>query len=305
MYSRWFNLAVIALWLSAMSWLMVEKVMPPLFRGEPPNYRTILAACREDAVVGWKISCNGRPVGWAQCSTEMLPDDLTDIHSQVHFDEFPLGELTGGWLLERLRILDHQFGLPKMGAESTLTIDSLGRLVHFQSKVRFLPLEQGIKLTGMVDGGKLNLTIYFGESSQPVPVDLPQDALVGDTFSPQTHLPGLRPGQSWKIRTYRPNISLFDPLSVESEELQATVEDTQRIYFDGRMVDAWLVVYRRDSGLRRLGSQRPQGRIWVRRDDSGTVLKQETRILGTIMTFDRIPKGKMAALTKKAHDGLP
>ena len=37
MYSRWSNVAVVILWLSAMGWLMAEKVLPPLLIGEPPK----------------------------------------------------------------------------------------------------------------------------------------------------------------------------------------------------------------------------------------------------------------------------
>ena len=35
---RWYRLAVLALWLAAMSWLAVCKILPPFFRGEPPAY---------------------------------------------------------------------------------------------------------------------------------------------------------------------------------------------------------------------------------------------------------------------------
>ena len=32
----WYRLAVFALWLAAMSWLAVGKILPPFFTGEPP-----------------------------------------------------------------------------------------------------------------------------------------------------------------------------------------------------------------------------------------------------------------------------
>ena len=38
---RWYRLAVFALWLAAMSWLAVRKILPPFFMGEPPAYESV------------------------------------------------------------------------------------------------------------------------------------------------------------------------------------------------------------------------------------------------------------------------
>ena len=37
-------MAVVALWLSATGWLVVEKVLPPMLVGQPPNYRSVVEA---------------------------------------------------------------------------------------------------------------------------------------------------------------------------------------------------------------------------------------------------------------------
>ena len=42
MHSWRFNTAVVILWLATMSWLVKEKVLPPLLVGEPPNYSRII-----------------------------------------------------------------------------------------------------------------------------------------------------------------------------------------------------------------------------------------------------------------------
>ena len=39
---RWYRLAVFALWLAATSWLMIRKILPPFFRGEPPAYELVV-----------------------------------------------------------------------------------------------------------------------------------------------------------------------------------------------------------------------------------------------------------------------
>ncbi|MHC4180655.1 MAG: hypothetical protein ACYSWU_24410, partial [Planctomycetota bacterium] len=73
MYSRWFNAAVIILWLTAMAWLVKCKVLPPLLEGQRPSYRTILEAQRREPPVGWAMSFNDRPLGWALSTTSELP----------------------------------------------------------------------------------------------------------------------------------------------------------------------------------------------------------------------------------------
>jgi len=59
MSSRWFNTAVVVLWLATMSWLVKEKVLPPLLIGEPPSYSEIIEAQNREfarrlgRVLGW------------------------------------------------------------------------------------------------------------------------------------------------------------------------------------------------------------------------------------------------------------
>ena len=158
------------------------------------------------------------------------------------------------------------------------------------------PFEHVIKLKGTVDEDRLKLTVRSGEASESAEVYLPADALMGDTLSPQTQLPGLRAGQTWKVQAYNP----LHPFKNRPELLQATVEGIQPLRWGDRWVDAWLVVYRSDSGFRLGGNQTPRGRLWVRRD--GTVLIQEMMIFGSTMTFRRLPNDQAAELEEKAHD---
>ena len=60
MYPRWFNVAVVALWLATISWLIATKVVPSLLIGEPPNYATILSAQEVDPPIGWTIDWDDR-----------------------------------------------------------------------------------------------------------------------------------------------------------------------------------------------------------------------------------------------------
>lgn len=290
MHSRWFNVAVVILWLAAMTWLVKYKVLPPLLVGQPPSYRTILQAQRREPPVGWKMSFNDRPMGWALSSTSQLPDRLTEIRSRVHFDQIPLEQLTPGWLRALVRFVERPVGNLQMDAQNTMLIDPLGRLSGFKTEVRVEPFDDLIKMQGTVEGTQLELHVHTGGLEYEAKVYLPQDGLLNDALSPRTQLPGLRVGQTWRVPIYSP----LRPPSNPMEILQATVEVTQPIVWDGRMEEAFVVVYRSDSGFGLGSDDNPRGKLWVRRD--GTVLKQQVMIFNSTMTFVRLPDDQAAAL---------
>ena len=63
MQGRWFNTAVVLLWLVTMTWLVKEKVLPPLLVGEPPSYSRIVEARRDAPPVGWRMSLESPAAG--------------------------------------------------------------------------------------------------------------------------------------------------------------------------------------------------------------------------------------------------
>ena len=290
MYSRWSNAAVIILWLSAMGWLLVEKVLPPLLVGQPPSYRTILEAQRREPPVGWRMSFNGQRLGWALSTTERLEDDLTEVRSWVHFEELPLDDLTPGWLRALVRLVEQPVGRLKMDARNRTLIDPLGRLSSFRSEVRVQPFDDLITMQGAMEGTRLKIEIHTGGLVYEAEERIPPNALLSDVFSPRTQLPGLHAGQTWTVPVYSP----LQPPSHPLEILQATVKGSESIVFNGRREDAFLVVYRSDPGRGLGNDERPRGRLWVRGD--GTVLKQQTTIFNSTMTFVRLSDEKAAAL---------
>lgn len=291
MYSRWFNIAVVLLWLSTMGWLLVAKIMPPLLVGDPPNYRTILAAQKNEPPAGWRMDFNDRELGWALNLVSHRPNDVTEIHSRVHFNEIPLQSLASGWARTwLLSLMDLSTVNLHLDADSTLVIDPLGRLMRFESVLRVESVEDVIRILGTVDEGQLKLEVRAGNLPNPIKTFLPSDAVVVDAFSPQAQLPGLRAGQTWTVPVYSPLHPSRNPLEI----LHATVEGTAPILWDGRTEDVWLVVYRTDPGVGLGSSDTPRGRLWVRRD--GTVLKQQVMILDSTMTFVRLTDKQAAKL---------
>ena len=107
MESRWFNTLVILVWLTTTTWLVVAKLVPPLKRGDPPNYRSMYAAETDDGkpapAVGWEMSIDGKPLGWAvthlnTTSSVNLSDQVTKVISCIHFERIPLEELSPAWM---------------------------------------------------------------------------------------------------------------------------------------------------------------------------------------------------------------
>ena len=281
MLGRSYSLSVVALWLASMSWLVWTKVLPPLIIGDPPDYRAILEVQRGEPPVGWHLLANGRKVGWAVSQTKPLPNHISEIQSHVRFTDLPLEELTPGWLRALMQLVDKPLVTLKLDTESTVLIDPLGRLLSFDSVVRMDRMTRLARLRGSVEGAQMSLQVSAGEFSYQTEVCLPPRAMLGDAFSPQSQLPRLRAGQSWRVPAYNP-LHPRQPL----EMLKAEVEGLEPIVWQGKPYEAWLVVYRSDPGFGSGNDRTPRGKLWVRQD--GTVLRQEMMLLDVTLAFVRM-----------------
>jgi hypothetical protein len=284
MHNQWFNFAVLVLWLTMMSWLISQKVLPALLVGDPPNYPTILAAQRQQPVVGWLMLWNGERLGWALTRTKPLPHELTEIDSRIHFDQLPIGDMAPDWLRSMFQPLGQMRSKLPMDTVSTLVFDPLGRLCRFESAVQFQPKVDALKVKGSIDGGTLSLIARAGEFAYETEMPMPGKTMLTDSLSPQVRLPGLREGQRWTVEVYSP----FRPPNSPREILQAEVEGRQPVRWEGRIVHAWLVVYRSDPGAAISPTEETRGRLWVHPD--GTVIKQEARFFNATMTLTRLPE---------------
>ncbi len=66
MEHRWFKVVVVLFWMGTMTWLVVEKVLPPLYRGEPPSIQSVYGGMEPDSPpVCWTVSWDNKPIGWA------------------------------------------------------------------------------------------------------------------------------------------------------------------------------------------------------------------------------------------------
>ncbi len=147
----------------------------------------------------------------------------------------------------------------------------------------------------LTEGNQLEWEVRSGTFTYKDEAYHPADALMGDSLSPQTHLPGLRIGQTWTVPAYSP----FRPPNNPIEILQATVERLEPMSYNGRVEDVWVVVYRSDPGSGLAHNGIPRVRLWVRRN--GTVLRQQVRLFDATITFARLSRGRAIELDRRVQ----
>jgi hypothetical protein len=296
MHSRTFSTIICLLWLATMTWLVSQKVWPSLRIGQPPNYRTVLESQKNDPVVGWRLLFRSRELGWALSTTDRQESGVTEIRSHVHINDLPVIELTS--------ILSKAFShlmattMPKISldTQNSFMIDPLGKLARFDSVIHTNVMTDAIRIQGVAEGPKMQVSIEAKEFSEKKEVYIPQNALMGDSLSPQTHLPNLREGQTWTVPSFSPFRSSSNPIEI----LTAKVEKRVPFTWNDESLDVWEVVYRADPGLNFGGTPSIRGKLWVSED--GRVLQQETAIFDSTMTFTRMSDEDAEALEKQDVD---
>ena len=83
MGNRIFVAMVMLLWVSTMSWLMVARILPPFFQGEPPAHGILYT---QDPLC-WQIQYGERPVGYAVSQAVPGLAGTTEIYSRVLLDK--------------------------------------------------------------------------------------------------------------------------------------------------------------------------------------------------------------------------
>ena len=295
---RWYQLAVFALWLAAMSWLTVRKILPPFYSGEPPAYESS-EADQPRPPVGWYLQLDDRRLGWALSEINQQAIDTTEIHSLVHFDNLPLEDLLPLYLRAILRSSSHNVGKMEMEVESDLLTNSaLNQLVSFESKFRPKGGQSLVKINGNVEGDKLKLNVRLGDLVWDAELPMPENK-IRDSFAPEMELRGLSPGQSWTIISYSPLALPTHPLDViqgrpPTEVLFAKVENVIALRCNEQLEQVWVVVYRTDPDEGPGNEKNIRNRLWVRGD--GTVVRQEVLLGDHSLVFKRMSEKDAAAL---------
>jgi hypothetical protein len=292
--STWF---ILIFWMGSMSWLTWTKLRPAAAHNQPPQQDDILPpeAVRWEPI-RWRISVNGRPLGWASHEVERFLDGQGRVASTVRIEKLAIEQVLQqgfgslGALLSRGLAPDRAGGLGPLSLtiDNSMRFDSFGQLESFESVVQEDAWGECIRLHGSVRESQLLVKAYLvlghessGASAEPVyqnVLELPPDRLVVDSLAPRPRFRNLRVGQRWTFETYHP---FFPTRPLQSVE--AVVEDRRMLRLGDRDVWTMHVVYRRaeDDGL---SVQRHLGDVYVTAD--GTVVRQTLTWGGITLTFD-------------------
>ncbi len=293
-----------------MSWLALDKLLPPLLGGQAPDYHSAVAeAPLQPPPVAWRLIWEERPVGYAV--TRVRPAHHgAELRSLVHFEQLEvkriLQQLFGGFARLLPALGDDGFRLD-MKIASRLRFNDENLLSRIDTSIGIAETPHVLNLHGNVaEGNTLDIVAFSGSRFPDAnkadggtvyrqQLDLPRDALVGDAFAPNSELKNLTVGQTWTIPVYRP----FPPNS-PVQIIEASAERLELLYWNGEPVEVMVVAYRGEAGSGIAAARRPTGRVWVRPD--GLVLRQEVMFSSLRLIFERIPEGDESAEFAKALD---
>ncbi len=294
MTNRWYIFAVLACWGAAMGWLFVEKILPTLQQGDPPEYAEVLPETDNGPRrTCWEIHYQDRPIGQATSWAVRNEDGSGKLESVVQFERLPLSELisellgTFGALVKPMWNTDDNIEIA-MNVVSEMFVGADGKLDSFVTELRIDDLDNLIRVEGEVNGNKLDLAVLTSDDGRSMHVryrdqiDLSSEAVVSGALSPQDRLANLHVGQTWTLPVYRP----FPPNS-PLQMVQAKVERTESFAWNNESLAAFEVFYRADAGSGISISREPIGKMWVAED--GAVLQQEARIANMQFRFVRLP----------------
>ncbi len=311
MVNRYYIAFVMLFWGASMAWLGAAKVLPPLFGGDAPDYRSALTvAPKPPPPVVWRMDWEDRTIGYAVTQVHRLDSGRIEMRSLVRFEQ-----------LDVKRILQQLLGVfakmvPALGDDELrldMTIASRAqfsreqRLEAIASSIAVADLPHVLSLHGEVQqGSDLQVVVFSGKE---IPwnsedngkalfrqtIELPRDAILSDAFAPHSELKDLQVGQTWTIPVYRP----FPPNS-PVQILEARAERLDLISWNRETVETMLVVYRSEAGSGLATARRPIGRLWVRPD--GLVLRQEVMASNLLLVFERVSDDQSAAYADALQD---
>ncbi len=293
MNSRWFNVAVLGLWIATMSWLVTVKILPSLAVGDPPDRSAILSAQAEEQLVGYEVRWKDESVGWALVRGKRLAGGGTLVDGQIQFDRLPVREMVPEGIV-KLFGLEGEFPENiRLNARNQVSFHASGRLQRFESALATGDRVAAVMVEGFVVGDTVIITIRSSGASYETRRPLPRNVMVSNGLMPQSRIPGLREGQRWTLEVYSPLRPPADPMEI----MQAEVAGRDPIVWDGHVEDAWLVVYRGDPGSAVGRAGKDHAWIWVR--DDGMVLQHRIAVFGGALTFVRLPGGQEKELEQR------
>jgi len=274
MGNKIFGVVVFLLWGATMSWLLVAKILPPFFHGDPPR-ASHFSRMRP---VAWTIELEGKPCGVSVSQAAEGALDTVEIHSRVRLDRIPLPEVAPQWMQSVLRNL----GEVQLDIRNQATFDSLGALATFQTRVQVDEVQSVVKMSGRVHEGQLRLRIQAGEYVRRSQHAWTEKSMLGGELSPEPRLLRAYTGRKWREEVYSP----FGAPGAPAELIEAEVLDEQLIRIGDELVSAKKVVYHSLTAAGVSEKDRLRAVVWVR--DDGYVIRQDAYFMNVCLRFTRM-----------------
>jgi hypothetical protein len=285
MGNRIFVAAVVLLWTGTMSWLMVARILPPFFQGEPPSSGSLI----ESEPNYWQIELRGQRVGYAVSQAVPGAFGTTEVHSRVTLEGIELRKL---WPFQ-IGSLIHGPNTIRLDARTRLTLDSLGSLCMFDTKIqlRDVPLEMLVR--GRVEGADLKVTLQSGETTHELRFPMPRGALLANDLFPEARLLDLKMGRRWQQE-------IFSPFKAAMDIVQAEVVAEGLIDHREGPQNAKRVEYRSLTSSGVSADNTLRSAIWVA--DDGRVLRQDLHLMSVTLRFERRSEPRMIEHARKMLD---
>jgi len=298
MHSRWFQLGVLAVWLAAMSWLVVTKLLPRGGRLANDQRAELPSRDQRERRVCWRIYWSEREVGRAENTSRRLDGGRAELQSVIELRKAPVGELASKLLGSWAKGLGETTTL-SMRITNRLQFDEREQLASAAMNVGSLRGPPWLRITGNAQDGQFRFAVWLGESNrsqggdeqaeqEPLyrgDVPLGKETLSLSSLTPRTRYRGLRVGQAWRTPVMQPL-----PGGGSIRYVEAQVVDRQFIQHDGETVSVLRIVERSEARANVTAARGVRATTWV--DDQGNVLRREFEVAGLRLRFERLPAAK-------------
>lgn len=280
--------AIVLFWLAAMTYLVVDRILPP-WGGDP---RPITRVVTQHKPVAWRVQVDGESVGVAVLLAVPTEVGSTDVLSTLELDRVPAPKSPPLWLDPLVKSI----GNIGVQLSNCSRFDALGSLVSFQTQLRLTDYAEPIRLNGTVKGDELVLRVRIGEITRRFEQPWSPEASLASEFSPEPRILPVYEGRAWRHEVYSP----LAPTSRPVEVLEARVTDRVRHEFAGETLNAWIVEYRSTEKTGRSEDGRVRAELRVAED--GRVLQQDARLFGTRLTLVRMTEEESQRLADEKLD---
>ncbi len=277
MANRIFISAVVVFWLSSMTWLVTDRILPSFYGGQPPTMRSY----EDGKAVAWEVLWKGKTVGEAASMRLSGVAGSTDLFNRVVLDEFPVMQLAPSWI----RATVGNLGEMTFDVLTRVEFDPLGTFSSFNSRISLDAMPSILKMSGRIEESFLKLNVQSGDIRHTTKIFLPNSEALSEALFPTAKLPYMHVGRHWQEKVYSPFRSPSDPV----ELVQVEVKEIETIQHRGESLRVMRVEYRSVAGSGIPEQARIQGISWVE-PKSGDVLRRDVFLGDSKLRFERLPK---------------